>query len=64
MDRPSDGAITAQEAERLAIPFGLTYLSREGYAKLALLLSFIIQNEIKRKQATEHLRDVAGWRVG
>lgn len=56
--------MTPEEAERLAIPFGLTYLSREGYAKLAMLLSFIIQNEIKRKQATEHLRDVAGWRVG
>lgn len=56
--------MTPEEAERLAIPFGLTYLSREGYAKLAMLLSFIIQNEIKRKQAPEHLRDVAGWRVG
>ena len=58
------GEVTPEEAERLAIPFGLTYLSREGYAKLAMLLSFIIQNEIKRKQAPEHLRDVAGWRVG
>lgn len=56
--------MTPEEAERLAIPFGLTYLSREGYAKLAMLLSFIIQNEIKRKQAPEHLRGVAGWRVG
>ena len=64
MDRPSEGALTPEEAERLAIPFGLTYLSREGYAKLALLLSFIIQNEIKRKEAPEHLRDVMGWRVG
>ena len=56
--------MTSEEAERLAIPFGLTYLSREGYAKLAMLLSFIIQKEIKRKQAPELLRDVAGWRVG
>ena len=51
--------MTPEEAERLAIPFGLTYLSREGYAKLAMLLSFIIKNEIKRKEAPEHLRDVA-----
>ena len=64
MDRTSDGALTPEEAERLAIPFGLTYLSRAGYAKLAALLSFFIKNEIKRKQAPEHLRDVAGWRVG
>lgn len=56
--------MTPEEAERLAITFGLTYLSRDGYAKLAMLLSFIIKNEIKRKQAPEHLRDVAGWRVG
>ena len=56
--------MSPEDAERLAIPFGLTYLSREGYAKLAMLLSFIIQNEIKRKQAPEHLRGVAGWRVG
>jgi len=59
MDRPSEGALTPEEAERLAIPFGLTYLSREGYAKLAALLSFFIKNEIKRKEAPEHLRDVA-----
>lgn len=58
------GEVTPEEAERLAIPFGLTYLSREGYAKLAMLLSFIIQNEINRKEAPEHLRGVAGWRVG
>lgn len=35
------GEVTADEAERLAIPFGLTYLSREGYAKLALLLEAV-----------------------
>lgn len=64
MDRPSDGAITAQEAERLAIPFGLTYLSREGYEKLALLLQWVIDREVKRLQAPEHLRVVAGWREG
>lgn len=56
--------MTPEEAERLAIPFGLTYLSSEGYAKLAALLSFVIQIEIKRKEAPEHLRGVAGWRVG
>lgn len=34
--------MTPEEAERLAIPFGLTYLSREGYAKLAELLDHVI----------------------
>ena len=56
--------MSPEEAERLAIPFGLTYLSREGYAKLAMLLSFIIQNKIKRKQAPEQLRGTwlgGGW---
>ena len=56
--------MTPEEAERLAIPFGLTYLSREGYAKLALLLQWLIDREVKRLQAPEHLRGVAGWRVG
>lgn len=58
------GEVTPEEAERLAIPFGLTYLSREGYAKLAMLLQWLIEREAKRKDAPEHLRDVAGWRVG
>lgn len=56
--------MTPEEAERLAIPFGLTYLSREGYAKLAMLLAYVIRLEINRKDAPESLRDVAGWRVG
>ena len=56
--------MTPEEAERLAIPFGLTYLSREGYEKLAALLAWIIRLERNRKEAPEHLRDVAGWRVG
>lgn len=56
--------LTPEEAERLAISFGLTYLSREGYAKLALLLQWVIDREVKRKEAPEYLRDVAGWRVG
>lgn len=56
--------MTPEEAERLAIPFGLTYLSREGYEKLALLLQWVIDREVKRLQAPEHLRGVAGWRVG
>lgn len=56
--------MTPEEAERLAIPFGLTYLSREGYEKLALLLAYVIRLEINRKEAPEHLRGVAGWRVG
>jgi len=56
--------LTAEEAERLAIPFGLTYLSREGYEKLALLLAHVIRLERNRKDAPEHLRGVAGWRVG
>ena len=56
--------LTSEEAERLAIPFGLTYLSSEGYAKLALLLAYVIRLERNRKEAPEHLRDVAGWRVG
>lgn len=56
--------MTAEEAERLAIPFGLTYLSREGYEKLALLLAHVIRLERNRKEAPEHLRVVAGWRVG
>ena len=64
MDRPSDGAVTPEEAERLAIPFGLTYLSREGYEKLALLLQWVIDREVKRLQAPEHLRGVAGWMFG
>lgn len=64
MDRPSDGALTAEEAERLAIPFGLTYLSREGYEKLAALLTWVIDMERKRQQSPEHLRGVAGWRAG
>jgi len=34
--------MTPEEAERLAIQFGLTYLSREGYAKLAELLDHAI----------------------
>lgn len=33
--------MSPEDAERLAIPFGLTYLSREGYAKLALLLEAV-----------------------
>ena len=56
--------LTPEEAERLAIPFGLTYLSREGYEKLAALLAWIIRLERNRKDAPDHLRDVAGWRVG
>ena len=56
--------MTPEEAERLAIPFGLTYLSREGYEKLALLLAYVIRLERNRKEAPESLRDVAGWRVG
>lgn len=56
--------MTPEEAERLAIEFGLTYLSREGYAKLAALISWIIEREAKRRDAPEHLRGVAGWRVG
>ena len=64
MDRPSDGAVTPEEAERLAIPFGLTYLSREGYEKLAALLAWVIAREVKRQQSPEHLRGVAGWMVG
>ena len=56
--------MTPEEAERLAIPFGLTYLSREGYEKLAALLAYVIRLERNRKDAPEHLRDVAGWRVG
>jgi hypothetical protein len=56
--------VTPEDAERLATPFGLTYLSREGYAKLALLLAHVIRLEINRKEAPEHLRDVMGWRVG
>lgn len=34
--------MSPEDAERLAIPFGLTYLSREGYAKLAELLDHAI----------------------
>lgn len=34
--------MSPEDAERLAIPFGLTYLSREGYAKLAELLDHVI----------------------
>ena len=56
--------LTPEEAERLAIPFGLTYLSAEGYAKLAALLVWIIDRERKRREAPESLRDVVGWRVG
>jgi len=56
--------MTPEEAERLAIPFGLTYLSREGYAKLAALLAWIIDRERKRREAPESLRDVAGWMEG
>ena len=56
--------MTPEEAELLAIPFGLTYLSREGYEKLALLLQWVIDLEVKRLHAPEHLRGVAGWRVG
>ena len=56
--------MTPEEAERLAIPFGLTYLSSEGYEKLALLLAWIIDRERKRQEVPESLRDVAGWRVG
>lgn len=56
--------MTADEAERLAIPFGLTYLSRDGYAKLALLLAHIIRLEKARNEAPEHLRDVMGWLEG
>ena len=56
--------MTPEEAERLAIPFGLTYLSAEGYAKLAALLVWIIDRERKRREAPESLRDVAGWMEG
>ena len=56
--------LTPEEAERLAIPFGLTYLSAEGYTKLAALLVWIIDRERKRREVPESLRDVAGWRVG
>ena len=56
--------MTPEEAERLAISFGLTYLSREGYEKLALLLQWVIDRERNRQHAPEHLRGVAGWRVG
>lgn len=33
--------MTPEEAERLAIPFGLTYLSREGFEKLARLVAWV-----------------------
>lgn len=53
--------MTPEEAERLAIPFGLTYLSREGYEKLALLLQWLIEREARRRDAPEAMRDVVGW---
>ena len=56
--------LTPEEAERLAIPFGLTYLSREGYEKLALLLQWLIEREARRRDAPEHLREVMGWLEG
>lgn len=56
--------VTPEEAERLAIPFGLTYLSREGYAKLALLLQWLIEREARRRDAPEEMRDVVGWLEG
>lgn len=57
--------MSPDEAERLAIPFGLTYLSREGYAKLAELLDWVVELERGKPKPPPLILDVApGWREG
>lgn len=53
--------MSPEDAERLAIPFGLTYLSREGYAKLAELLAHVIDAAQPRpapQPVSRSLRDI------
>lgn len=45
--------MTADEAERHAIPFGLTYLSRDGYAKLAMLIAHLLEQQRKEMEAEQ-----------
>lgn len=54
--------MSPEEAEHLAIHFGLTYLSRDGYSKLAELLAHVI-DEAQSKPAPQtvggrSLRDI------
>lgn len=53
------------EAERLGRMFGLTYLSVEGYEKLAWLIADVRDAcEVKEAKRMEIPEDVKGWRVG
>lgn len=56
--------MSPEEAEQFAIPFGLTYLSRDGYAKLALLLAWLIERERRLYEASGGAQGAAGWREG
>lgn len=50
----------AMEAERIARAFGLTYLSTEGYEKLAALLAWVrpIRWDVPPKQAPMGVDDI------
>lgn len=50
----------AMEAERIARAFGLTYLSAEGYEKLAALLAWVrpIRWDVPPKQAPMDVDDI------
>lgn len=50
--------MSPEDAERLAIPFGLTYLSREGYAKLAELLDHAIATMQPQQVEYQRLREI------
>lgn len=50
--------MSPEEAEHLAIPFGLTYLSREGYVKLAMLLTWFSEQESKLQEPSKEKEDL------
>jgi hypothetical protein len=62
------------EAERLGRLYGLTYLSGEGYAKLAAVIDAVdsgrmvrpalVEIKPERRQDADLPSDWAGWRVG
>lgn len=66
--RPCVTQAQIDTAERLARQFGLTYLSVEGYAKLAALLAHVAGPAwaiwFDCERPLEIPADVAGWRVG
>lgn len=59
---PSVSQQQIDEAERLGRLFGLTYLSIEGYAKLAALLEHA--RYLWAPPKFEMPKNIEGWRVG